>query len=111
MIKIKPGASIDGCGAEILKALIAVAPFYARHDVDAVVTSGSELYKHTAWRSAHYRGDAIDLRIKTIAKHLRAKLVAAIKRKLGPNFVVLWENKGTPKEHIHIHWSPVFQER
>jgi len=107
-IVIKKGASIDDCGAEILRGLISVEPVFTRAGVDVVVTSGSENYPHTAKRSAHYRGDAVDLRIKHVHVDKRGRVVAAIKRKLGPNFVVIHECKGTPQEHIHIHWSPVY---
>ena len=109
MIVVKRGASIKKCREDILRALISVDPIYAKHGVNTVVTSGSEVYKHTADRSGHYRGDAVDLRIKNIAKDLRKALAQAIKRKLGSDFVVLWELAGTPSEHIHIHWSPRFK--
>ena len=109
MIKIKKGASIEGCRPEILLALINVAPIYDRQGVDTVVTSGSERYKHHAVRSAHYRGDAIDLRIKNIDAKKRGNVLAAIKRKLGNHYVVLHEGKGKPWEHIHMHYSPIYQ--
>jgi len=108
MIKSKRGVSIDNCRPEILIALISVDPIYAKHGVDTVVTSGSEPYKHSALRSAHYRGDAVDLRIKNVEVDKRARVFQAIKRKLGPDFVVLHEGKGKAWEHIHIHWSPIF---
>ena len=109
MIVIKPGASIKNCREDILRALISVDPIYGKHGVNTIVTSGSEVYKHSADRSGHYRGDAVDLRIKNIVKDLRKALVRAIKRKLGSDFVVLWERVGTPYEHVHIHWSPRFK--
>ena len=111
MIKIKQGASIDGCGPEILLALIKVEPIYWRHQADAVVTSGSERYKHNAHRSAHYRGDAIDLRIKNIEVIKRGDVLSAIKKKLGSDYVVIHEGIGKPWEHIHMHWSPIFESK
>ena len=108
MIILKRGVSIAKCREDILRALIMVDPIYAKQGVNTVVTSGSEPYKHTADRSAHYRGDAVDLRIKNIPQNLRKALVRAIKRKLGSDFVVLWEGVGRPYEHVHIHWSPRF---
>jgi len=109
VIRIKQGASIGDCNANILRALIVVESIYAKQNADTVVTSGSERYKHTADRSAHYRGDAIDLRIKNITNGSRKALVRAIKRKLGTDFVVIWEGVGKAHEHIHIHWSPRFK--
>ena len=110
-IIVKRGASIEGCGPEILLAAIKIEPLYAMLSVDLVITSGSEEYKHSSHRSAHYRGDAQDWRIKSIPKQDRKKLLKAIKRKLGPDYVVIHENIGTPQEHIHAHWSPVFGGR
>ena len=107
-IKVKPGASTKGCSAEILQASITCEPAFAKHKVDLIVTSGVERYEHTAIRSAHYRGDAEDWRIKHIPQDKRPGLINAIKKRLGPNYVVIWENKGKKSEHIHVHWSPVF---
>ena len=104
----KRGASLDGCREKILLAAIRVEPLFAKYGVDLVVTSGVEPYKHTANRSGHYRGDGIDVRSKTIPKADRRKLQGKIKRKLGPDYVVILENEGATSEHYHIHWSPVF---
>lgn len=104
----KRGASLDGCREKILLAAIRVEPLFAKYGVDLVITSGAEPYKHTARRSGHYRGDAIDARSKTIPKTERRKLLGKIKRKLGPDFVVILENEGSPTEHYHMHWSPVY---
>ena len=108
MIKLKRGASIDKCRPEVLIALISVDPIYAKYGVDTVVTSGTEPYKHSALRSGHYRGDALDLRIKNVPVDKRAMVFQAIRRKLAPDFVVLHEGKGKAWEHIHFHWSPIF---
>lgn len=107
-IKVKRGASIERCSAEILSAALLIEPFYAKMGLNLVITSGSEEYKHTAYRSAHYRGDAIDIRIKNVVKADRSKVFKAVKRNLGTDYVVIHENIGKPSEHIHIHWSPVF---
>lgn len=110
MIRVKPGASIEGCGPEILRALIKVDSIYIKLEVPTVVTSGSENYEHTAVRSAHYRGDAIDLRVKNVPKQKRARLASRIKAVLGKDYIVIHEGIGHPWEHIHIHWSPVYKE-
>ena len=107
-IIVKRGASIEGCGPEILRAAILCEPLYKKYGLDLRITSGSEEYKHTANRSAHYRGDATDYGCKYVPKIDRPKLLKAIKRKLGPDFVVIHEGIGKSWEHFHIHWSPVF---
>ena len=108
-IKIKPGASIENCGPEILRAAIAIDPIFSAHGADLVITSGSENYKHSAERSKHYSGDAIDVRSKNIPESERKSVAAKIKRKLGPDFVVIYESAGKPYEHYHIHWAPVYK--
>lgn len=109
MIIIKPGASIRGCRAEILTALIAdIAPVFASHGVETVVTSGCEVFKHTVKRSSHYRGDAIDCRSKHLTKAAKPKVLADLRQALGEDFVVILEAVGKPWEHFHIHWSPVY---
>lgn len=105
----KRGVSIGGCRSDILLALIAIEPIYKKRSLDLVVTSGSENYKHSAHRSAHYRGDAADIRSKNIPKADRPNVLMAIKRKLGLDYVVIHEGIGKPWEHFHIHWSPVFR--
>jgi len=110
MIKIKRKVSIDGCRKEILFASIACDSIFAFYDVDLWVTSGTEPFKHSAYRSAHYRGDAQDWRIKHISVLLRAQVISKIKRKLGKDYVVIHEGKGKAWEHVHIHWSPTFSE-
>ena len=107
-IVCKRGVSIEGCNSGILIAAIRIEPLCAKYNNDLVITSGSEKYKHSAQRSAHYRGDAIDIRTKTTPKPDRLKLLKAIRRKLGPDYVVIHEGIGKPYEHFHIHWSPVF---
>ena len=101
-MKIKPGATIDGCSGEILSAAIKVEPLFNSRGVELVITSGMDS-KHSASRSSHYRGDGNDLRTRDLAKKERPGLVRAMRRKLGPNYVVILESN-----HIHMHWSPIY---
>ena len=112
MIKVKRNASIDGCRKEILLALVTkIHPVFEAENVDTVVTSGTEVYKHSVTRSAHYRGDALDLRSKHLfPKRTKMKVYNSLKRRLGRDFVVILESVGKPWEHFHIHWSPIHHE-
>ena len=107
-MKVKRGASIQGCRAEILKAAIGIEPLFANQGVELVITSGTEDYKHGAKRSTHYRGDAIDVRSKTVPD--KGKLTKALKTKLGSDFYVVLESEGKPYEHYHIQYSPIYKE-
>jgi hypothetical protein len=106
-VKVKKGASIDDCRAPILRAAIVIEPIFISFGApELVITSGSEVYKHSAERSAHYRGDAIDTRSKTVDN--APALAVAVQAELGPDYVVILENHQSRTEHIHIHWSPVY---
>ena len=105
MIKIKRGATLTGCRSPILLALILIAPIFSRYGIDLVVTEGPATIKHTAHRSAHYRGDAVDIRSRTIKPPDRQLIARRIRAKLSPDYVVIVE-----KDHFHIHWSPIYHE-
>ena len=59
-------------------------------------------------RSAHYRGDALDIRSKHLGKLVKSKggsssgIEGWTEHRLGPNFVVILESIGKPYEHYHI---------
>ena len=65
----------------------------------ATITSGTE-GQHSVKRSAHYRGDAVDLR----TWHVDGQEYAdRLSEALGDDYVVLFE-----RDHVHLHWSPVY---
>jgi hypothetical protein len=99
-----------GLRAPILLGCIDCEPLFSKYGVDLVVTSGAEHFKHSAERSAHYRGDATDWRTKHLPTFVdKHKFVRQIKDILGEDYVVIFENEGKPQEHIHVHWSPIFR--
>ncbi len=106
--RVKSNACIKKLRDPMRSALRGIAEVLEGFGVEAVITSGTEDFKHTAKRSAHYRGDATDWRSKTLDVADKPKALAALKKLLGPDFVVILENKGKPQEHFHIHWSPVY---
>jgi len=103
-MKVKSNASIAECRPEILIAAITIiSPVFTRYGQEAVITSGTELYEHSAKRSAHYRGDALDFRTRWFDEPTKKKLANEIKEELGDNFVVVLE-----RTHLHIHYGPMF---
>ena len=99
-----------GLRSEILLAAIKLEPLFAAIGLDLVVTSGAENYKHSAKRSAHYRGDAVDLRSKHVPETInKIAFMNEFKKILGDDYVVIFENENTDYEHYHIHWSAVFK--
>ena len=102
---LKKGVSIDGCRAEILIAAISIiAPLYKRYGHQLVITSGTEDVKHSVKRSAHYRGDALDLRHRYFSDKAKYQVVEELQLLLGDNFVILLE-----RTHIHVHYAPVYE--
>ena len=102
---LKDGVSIDGCRAEILIAAISIiCPVYKQYGHQAVVTSGTENVKHSAKRSKHYCGDALDFRSRFWDKKTQYIVVEELQKRLGNNFVVILE-----KDHFHIHYAPVYE--
>ena len=102
---LKPGVSIDGCRAEILIAAVSIiCPVFKRYGHDAVVTSGTEKYKHSAKHSRHYSGDALDFRHRFFSDKAKHVVADELRLKLGSNFVILLE-----RTHIHIHYAPVYE--
>ena len=72
---------------------------------ESVITSGSEKYKHSAKRSRHYRGDALDFRHRFFVWQVKTKVLEELKRRLGKHFVVVLESS-----HFHIHFAPVYED-
>lgn len=65
-----------------------------------VITSGSDSVH--APTSAHYRGEALDLRTHNCDPLAKPRLMAAIRDRLGPQFFVDLEHLNEPAEHLHI---------
>lgn len=103
---LKDGVSIKGCRAEILIAAITIiAPLFKRYGYECVITSGTEDVKHSAQRSAHYRGDALDFRTRFFKTADEKRLFYEdLCAALGSDFVCILEST-----HIHVHWAPVYK--
>lgn len=109
MIIVKPGASLVGLRPGMLDKTYVIDSVFNEFGVNAVVTSGTEQYKHSVERSAHYRGDAVDWRSKHLETTERKHAcLARLREELGADFVVLFEGEGQPWEPFHTHWSPVY---
>jgi len=103
---IKEGASIDKCRAEILIAAITIIePIYQKYGHNLVITSGTENYKHSAERSRHYSGDALDLRLRFFSKVAQHEIADELQKSLGRDFVVIHE-----KTHYHVHYAPIYHD-
>lgn len=73
-------------------------------DEDMLVTSGNDSIHSD--RSKHYTDEALDFRTKHLSKSDKHKLVAAVKKRLGPNYDVILESEDLNNEHLHIEHDP-----
>ena len=102
---VKSVAEIEGCNSEILIAAITIIdPIFREHEQEAVITSGTEKYKHSAKRSRHYRGDALDFRHRFFDLPTKNLVLQELTKRLGKHFVVVLEST-----HFHIHFAPVYE--
>lgn len=102
-VEFKTGVNPSGLRQPIKDALPAINDVHKSlsDGLNAVVTSTIE-GKHSVPRSAHYRGDAVDLRIWDVDPE---EYAAKLEEVLGKDFVVVLEST-----HVHVHWSPIYQE-
>lgn len=100
MVKFKDSVrliSLTPALAFILSVVLKADKFFAE---DMVVTSVNDsVHKKN---SAHYRDEAIDLRCNDRPHNVDIALCKFLELELGPKFLVLYEGKGTPNEHIHV---------
>jgi len=99
-MRLKDGVDLVGLRREMREAFGAIDRTHqALADREATITSTTE-GRHSVKRSAHYRGDAVDVRTWHVdGEKFKSALVDA----LGPDYVVILES-----DHMHVHWGPVF---
>ena len=102
LLKIKAGVLVSQ--QVIIAAGVINAAQTMDFPMDTVITSGRD-GTHKAG-SLHYRDRALDFRTKTLAPADKRRLVAAVKKRLGPAYDVILEGEGTANEHLHVEWDP-----
>lgn len=104
MLTTKPGVRFAIITPALLHMLGAVERLsrgmFALPEEGLVITAGSDGQHVPA--SRHYKGEAIDLRSKTMSATIRNGLMSNLRAELGPQFAVLLEDEGRPNEHIHV---------
>lgn len=96
-MKIKKGVSISGIGPEISLGIHIVESILNKYGQELVITSCME-GKHKRG-SAHYRGDAVDLRIWTLIN--AEECIKECREALGDDFDIILEGN-----HIHLEFDP-----
>jgi hypothetical protein len=104
----KDGVRVKRLTPALLRLLVVVEQADRQFDEDMVITSVND--SRHAETSAHYRDEALDLRCNDRPRHVDLELCRFLEGTLGPRFLVLYEGKDTPNEHIHLqlrkgaHW-------
>ncbi len=98
---IKPGVELpDLTDPNIARIVEVVVAVYARHGLEAVMTSGLD-GEHSAG-SLHYRGQAIDWRRwGADAIGVMPAIADAVRQELGPRYDVVLE-----QTHLHTEFDP-----
>ena len=104
MIQIKPGVKLTNLQPQIVLAVTVAEHIWWNAAQTALVITSANDGTHKE-DSFHYRGYAVDLRIKTMPLKLRATAVQQLRSALGSQFDVLHEAIGTDTEHVHVEWE------
>ena len=103
-IKIKPGVNMKVI-PEIDTALYEIIDIYRKILKDStympLITSANDYNGHSK-NSAHYRGAAVDIRIRDLDKTSKKNIIVTIKKTLGKGYFILHEDIGSTNEHLHI---------
>ncbi len=104
MVTTKPGVRFDIITRELVEMLDVLVRLASHPDAPAsglVITAGSN--GTHAMQSKHYSGRAVDLRSRTFADEVaKARFAAALRRALGPAYLVLYEDPAGPNQHFHV---------
>lgn len=100
MLRIKPGASVEGLKIEAFIAWVVAGDVYAFHGAECWLTSGVDGVHGV--NSKHGSGYAVDIRISNIPDSVAAaKIRNKIAENLGPEYDVVLE-----PDHIHMEFDP-----
>lgn len=104
VLKVKPGVdfgdSLSFAGARILEVL---KDLVSRYDFDVTITSARD-GKHSGPNDPHHKGDAFDLRVRTLTVDQIRRLVSDLRLRLYKEprkFYAFHEAAGTANAHIH----------
>ena len=115
-IEVKQGenaADISNISDEVVSTFAQVVDAFDTHapGADVVITSGTDGEHREG--SAHYSGNAIDLRANHISDDQAQAIAKDLNQDLGDNFDVIFEREDTDQvgedewsDHIHVEYDP-----
>lgn len=101
---LKSGVDLRGLAPQMALAYTIAADLYRTVRVPCVITCGVNGQHKVG--SLHPLGRAVDLRTKTVPRHLLPLLIARLRDALGDQFDVVLEDLGGPNEHVHVEFDP-----
>jgi len=99
MLGLKVGVKMHLLQPQIVLAILACNDVFKEFGYDCIVTSLSDGVHRPD--SLHYRGCAVDFRIKPVRLTHVDALVSRIRQSLGADFDVLLE-----VDHLHVEYDP-----
>lgn len=109
MIRLKPGTRIGGIRPEVFFAVMVARDIWLKHGADELAWTGGIEGKHKR-SSEHYTFLAADLRTNNLGTsydRIPARAACAeLAERLGPDFDVIFEAEGEPREHCHVEFDP-----
>jgi hypothetical protein len=104
MIRLKPGASVDGTRPVLWWGVAIAAQVFEAHGADLVITSGTDGVHKPG--SIHYEGEAFDARSHSLPDEIKSAVLVELGRALGPDWDVILEHPDGPDEHYHLEHDP-----
>lgn len=97
---LKPGVKTRGLQPEMLLGLVIIDGVWTRMAIGPVVVTSITDGKHGE-NSLHYKGQAVDIRIRDYLTETLGAVVNMCKESLGSDYDVVLE-----KDHIHVEYDP-----
>jgi hypothetical protein len=98
-MELKPGVSLVGIQGPIIVAMMVIRDVMPLFSPDYVITACTDGTHGKG--SLHYKGLAIDVRIRNMLPSNKALCRQEIARRLGPEFDVVLE-----VDHLHVEFDP-----
>jgi hypothetical protein len=106
---LKTGVDLRGMHPVWGIAFPIIQQVFLKYKYACIITSANDS-KHGP-NSWHYKGRALDLRMKHVENLDKARLVHEVRDSLGLQFDVVFEAEGQPNEHLHIEFDPKEPEK